>query len=43
MAADHTCYAQLASQRRDSAEYGEGYTEAQRAYSPHSPALRRAV
>ncbi len=32
MTGDHTSYAQLASQRRHSADYREGNTEAQRAY-----------
>jgi ribosome-binding protein aMBF1 (putative translation factor) len=32
MSGDHNSYEQLASQRRDSAEYREGYAEAQRAY-----------
>ena len=32
MSGDHTSYEQLASQRRDSADYREGYAEAQRAY-----------
>ena len=32
MTADHTSYEELASQRRDSADYREGYAEAQRAY-----------
>lgn len=32
MTADHTSYEQLASQRRDSVAYREGYAEAQRAY-----------
>lgn len=32
MTGDHTSYEQLASQRRDSAHYREGYAEAQRAY-----------
>ncbi len=32
MTADHTSYEQLASQRRDSTAYREGYAEAQRAY-----------
>jgi len=32
MTADHTSYEQLARQRRDSADYREGYTEARRAY-----------
>jgi ribosome-binding protein aMBF1 (putative translation factor) len=32
MTAEHTSYEQLASQRRDSTDYREGYAEAQRAY-----------
>lgn len=32
MTADHTSYEQLAGQRRDSADYREGYAEAQRAH-----------
>jgi len=32
MTADHTTYEQLASQRRATHEYREGYAEAQRAY-----------
>jgi hypothetical protein len=32
MTADHTSYEELAAQRRDSADYREGYAEAQRAY-----------
>jgi ribosome-binding protein aMBF1 (putative translation factor) len=32
MTADHTSYEQLASQRRGSHEYRDGYAEAQRAY-----------
>jgi ribosome-binding protein aMBF1 (putative translation factor) len=32
MTADHTGYEQLASQRRDTADYREGYAEAHRAY-----------
>src|SRR6516225_3225022 len=32
MAAPHSSYEDLAAQRRGSAEYGEGYAEARRAY-----------
>jgi len=32
MTAAHTSYEELAAQRRDSADYREGYAEAQRAY-----------
>jgi len=32
MTADHTSYEELAAQRRDSADYREGYAEAERAY-----------
>jgi ribosome-binding protein aMBF1 (putative translation factor) len=32
MTTDHTSYEELAAQRRDSADYREGYAEAQRAY-----------
>ena len=32
MTADHTSYEELAAQGRDSADYREGYAEAQRAY-----------
>ncbi len=32
MAAAHTSYEELAAQRRDSADYRDGYAEAQRAY-----------
>jgi ribosome-binding protein aMBF1 (putative translation factor) len=32
MTADHISYEELAAQRRDSADYREGYAEAQRAY-----------
>jgi len=32
MTSDHTCYEDLASQRRDSDEYSQGRAEAQRAY-----------
>ena len=32
MSGDHTSYEQLAGQRRDSADYREGYAEAQRAH-----------
>jgi ribosome-binding protein aMBF1 (putative translation factor) len=32
MTADNTSYEELAAQRRDSADYREGYAEAQRAY-----------
>jgi hypothetical protein len=34
MRGDHTSYEQLASQRREGADYREGYAEAQRAYLP---------
>jgi hypothetical protein len=34
MSGDHTSYEQLASQRREGADYREGYAEAQRAYLP---------